>query len=522
PLFAVALTGYVAMIIIMSFSPFMRGLGAVELSLTYLLVQFGYETSLAASITLIFRFFEFWLPLAIGLFVFIIKKESVLLRLIPSLLLLVSGIVNVVSVLTPAIPVRLAFINNRIPEDLVQFSNFGVLIFGIVLIVISGYLFMGSKNAWKTALVLTLFSALGHLTKAVDYEEATVSFVTFLSLLYTRKSYFLKHNIPLQIRKLKRVSLFVALFFVYGILGFYLLDKIHFRKDLTLIDSVQMFYQSLLGQQHYVPRTNFAKEFIYSLRFAGAGIILYVIWLFMVPLKNKKSQINEERQLANELIKKIGNSRLDYFKAYFDKLFYFNPLKTGFLSYKIANNYAVVLENPVCATTQEIIDLIFDFKQHCRINGLGLFFYRIPETYLDLYKSCDFKSILIGQEAIVSLDTFSLVGSERSSLRNVLNSVKKKGFSSKIYEPPLKDGLIQKLENVSDEWLTEHKMSEVAFTQGIFNKKELKDSVLITVENNEEEIVAFVNLIPDYNKVEGTYDLIRRAEDAPNGVVDFL
>ncbi len=522
PLFSVALTGYMVMIIVMSFSPFIKGLGAVELSLTFLLVQFGYETSLAASITLVFRFFEFWFPLVVGLLVFVVRKENFLLRLIPAILLLVSGIVNIVSVLTPAIPERLAFINDLIPSGLIQLSNIGILFVGIILIILSWYLFLGTRNAWKAALVLTLLSIVGHLVKALDYEEAVVSFVVFLSLLYTRKSYFLKQGISIELKSYKRVALFLSLFVIYGIVGFYLIDKVHFKKDLALVESIKMFFECFTGHHSYQPMTHFGREFIFSIQIIGAGITLYILWVILVFSKKQKTQPSEDRQLAKGLVEKYGNSRLDYFKVYPDKKYYFNQINSGFISYKMADSYAVVLENPVCENKQAGKELIKRFKAYCRTNGNGLFFYRIPEDSLDVYKKLGFKAILIGQEAIVNLNTFSMVGGEKRSLRNSINKIKKSGYVTKIYEPPLKDGLIQKLENVSDEWLAEHKMNEVAFTQGVFDRKEIKDTRVITLENVEEEVVVFVNLIPETNNIEGTYDLIRRAEYAPNGSEDFL
>lgn len=51
---------------------------------------------------------------------------------------------------------------------------------------------------------------------------------------------------------------------------------------------------------------------------------------------------------------------------------------------------------------------------------------------------------------------------------------------------------------------------------------ELKNQTIITVENNEGKILAFLNIIPDYRKNEGTYDLIRKTDDAPNGIIDFM
>ena len=81
---------------------------------------------------------------------------------------------------------------------------------------------------------------------------------------------------------------------------------------------------------------------------------------------------------------------------------------------------------------------------------------------------------------------------------------------------------MQKIKAVSDEWLISTGRSEIVFSQGMFDWEELKKQTIITVENSEEKVVAFLNIIPDYVKGEATYDLIRKTNDAPNGIMDFI
>ncbi|HNW55094.1 MAG TPA: phosphatidylglycerol lysyltransferase domain-containing protein, partial [Bacteroidales bacterium] len=141
---------------------------------------------------------------------------------------------------------------------------------------------------------------------------------------------------------------------------------------------------------------------------------------------------------------------------------------------------------------------------------------------LDVYKSLGRKSLYIGQEAVVDITTFSLSGGDKKSMRNALNKVTERGFTARVIEPPLREGLIQKLKAVSDEWLLETEREELVFSQGMFNWNEIKNQAVIVVENAEEKVIAFLNIIPDYAADEGTYDLIRKTNDAPNGVMDFM
>jgi phosphatidylglycerol lysyltransferase len=75
---------------------------------------------------------------------------------------------------------------------------------------------------------------------------------------------------------------------------------------------------------------------------------------------------------------------------------------------------------------------------------------------------------------------------------------------------------------VSDRWLQEMHEKEIAFTQGVFDKMILKGQTIITVEDREEKVYAFLDLVPDFAPGEATYDLIRKINDAPNGVLDLL
>ena len=130
--------------------------------------------------------------------------------------------------------------------------------------------------------------------------------------------------------------------------------------------------------------------------------------------------------------------------------------------------------------------------------------------------------MFLGQEGIVDLNKFSLEGGARKSIRNAISKVKDRGYKIYFHLPPIKDGQLQKIKSVSDDWLFDTDRSEIIFSQGMFDWEELKQQTLITVENSEEKVIAFLNIIPDYAKGESTYDLLRKTSDAPNGVMDFI
>lgn len=518
------IVGYTIATLFLAMSPFLRGLGAVEVSLTYVLTTFGMSSVQAISVTVLYRLFEFWAPLLAGACSFIFNKRNLFLRFFPALLTFSLGMVNIVSVMTPPLASRMRLLHDFVPVAAIHASNQLVLLMGIVLLICAAFLLKGLRNAWWFALVLSFFSLIGHLTKAIDYEEAIAALFTLVTLLVTGKRYQLKADRNIQHFGLRTSLAVLAAVLVFGVTGFYFLDKRHFDTDFSLSAAVIATLENfvLIGSD-LEPKTHFAVAFLYLINLLGVGSIGLLVWTAVRPYTLTSASDGENRQRASDLTGRLGRSAMDYFKVYPDKHWFFSERHEGFIAYRFSGGYAVVLEQPVCMDDSAVIaDVVKEFEVFCKANGLRPMYYRVDEHSLNLFSDMGKKALIIGQEAIVDLGSFTLEGKERKSMRNALNSLEKKGFHTKIYPAPQKEGFLQKLQLVSDQWLSALGRSEMVFSQGMFDLEELKGQTIITLENAEEKVVAFLNIIPDYQKGETTYDLIRKTKDAPAGNMDAL
>lgn len=519
------IVGYTIATLFLVISPFLKGIGAIELSLVLLLKHYGYSTISATAATLLYRLFEFWLPLVAGTVSFIIKRDGILLRVLPGILLFILGLVNIISVLTPAIRQREILLAGFIPGRAMLFSDHLVLLIGVLLLVNAAFLLRGLRSAWYFSLVFCLLSIVGNLGKALDYEEALFAFAVLLILLLTRKQYYVKADRNFQSFSSGLSLSIMAAVLIYGTTGFYFLNSRHFGVSFTLLESLKYTTGNLifLNAEGLLPRTHFAHFFLASINFLGGTSVLLLFYGFIKPYIFERRIQDNEFHTAKMLIEKYGRSSSDYFKMYFDKLLFFTENKDAFVAYRVANNFAVVLEEPVCVNDDSVrMRVLEEFCNFCADQGLKPSFYRVDVNSLELFEFLGMKSIIIGQEAIVDLGLFSLEGKDRKSMRNAVNSVLKKGYRVRIYEAPVKAGLIQKLHLVSDEWLKSLCREEMVFSQGMFNEEQLIDQTIITLETEEEKVVAFLNIIPDYAKNEATYDMIRKTSDAPAGIMDVL
>ncbi|HNW57007.1 MAG TPA: lysylphosphatidylglycerol synthase domain-containing protein, partial [Bacteroidales bacterium] len=289
PSWPAAFIGYIVMVVILIASPFLRGLGAIEVSLTFLLGQFGFPVIAAASITLMYRFFEFWLPLIAGVVSFISRRNNILLRILPPIIIFSLGLVNIISSITPAIPIRLKLVNEFLPSSIISNSNEVVLVVGLLLIILSVFLLQGSSRAWYIGLFLTGISALGHLFKGADYEEAILALIAALSLFYTRAYYTLKPH-----RRLTRISYYVLIYslaavLLYGITGFYFIDKHHFGINFELWTSVKIIFKMffLFDDSGLQPLTTFGHNFLYSIYIFGTLVVCFIFYGILKPYFSK-------------------------------------------------------------------------------------------------------------------------------------------------------------------------------------------------------------------------------------------
>jgi phosphatidylglycerol lysyltransferase len=518
-----ACIGYVVSVILLATSPFLRGLGAIELSLTYILTLYGYTPAEALEITILYRIFEFWLPLAFGLLAFAAKGKQIFLRLAPVILIFILGVINILSAITPPIASRIRLLKEYLPTHIIHASNLLVLMMGLLLLVTATFLVRGLRNAWIIALVVSLLSFITHLTKALDWEESTVSFLVIVILLITYKQYRLKSSPKLmQVGIITAASIFAGVV-IFETIGFYFLDVRHFGIDFNWKQSIGFSIKSflLLTNEELSPVTKFGKEFIATVNVLSATTWIFFFYTIIRPYINNTDTTTRDLQEAQSLLNRYGSTAVDYFKINEDKLLFFDDEKEGFIAYRIANGFAIVLDEPVCAEDNKTI-MLKAFDKQCKRMGLKAAFYRVDEDSIYYFEQLKKKKLLIGQEAVLDINQFTMEGKDKKALRNSLNSLAKKGYTIETQYAPLGNDLVNELKMVSDEWLEAFDKKETIFSQGMFSEKIIRGQDVILIRDAKNKVVAFLNMIPDYTPEGYTYDMIRKTAEAPGGCMDAL
>ena len=134
------------------------------------------------------------------------------------------GAMNIFSAITPPLADRLAFIEQFTPLEVEAGGRLITALAGFALLLLGQQLWRRKRVAWLLTLIILILSAISHLLKGLDYEEASLATALAIWLLVQRVHFYARTDPPSLKRGLQ--VLFGALLFTltYGVAGFSLLD----------------------------------------------------------------------------------------------------------------------------------------------------------------------------------------------------------------------------------------------------------------------------------------------------------
>ena len=254
---------------------------------------------------------------------------------------LASGVINLFSAMSLSFPRHTDLLQKGLPLEFIHLSRFLTLAIGLLLIVSSFNIYRRKKRAYQLVLFMSCLSIVFHLTKGLDYGEAFFSLVLVMVLLVARKSFTVKSSIPDFRFGMVRLAVTVVVVFIYGVVGFWFLDKREFGINFTVPDSMvrTVRFLTLQGDAELVPRTRHARWFLDSLYMITSLAFLYSLLVIFRPVRYRYVTLPREREQARAIAEHYGRHSIDYFKLWPDKSYFFNPSRSCFLAYRVGARF---------------------------------------------------------------------------------------------------------------------------------------------------------------------------------------
>ncbi len=101
----------------------------------------------------------------------------------------VVGLISVASALTPELRSRSDLVDGVLPPGVTSGARLVALAFGLALIWLSAALARRRHRAWRLAVALVAGTAVAHLVKGLDAEEATASVLLLAALVRYRRRF---------------------------------------------------------------------------------------------------------------------------------------------------------------------------------------------------------------------------------------------------------------------------------------------------------------------------------------------
>ena len=519
-------SGYSVGTLFLMLAPVFQGIGVVEVSMAVALERLGIGRAQALAATVIYRVGELWLPL-IAAVAFQARTRQGLKSApqhLPAVLTGVTGFLSVFSVLAPSIPRRVNRIENYSPFNPSDFSRTFTLAAGFLLLFLSYSLWRRKRVAWLAATITMALVVVSHVVKRHDELISLIALGNLAILLLYRDRFRVRSDAPTLARGVAQFVAALLFALMYGVAGFWLISRREFATDFNLRESIEntvrLFF--FLNTDYLHPRTRYADWFLDSFTVVGALAIATAVFSLVRPVVWRRRTLPHERAEARELIERYGNSSLDYFKTWDDKICFFSSTREGVIGYGVAAHTAVSLGDPVAANEAEFDLVLEEFLDFCDANGWRAAFHQTPPDHLADYQAAGFSSVKIGEEATVDLTAFSLAGNARKSLRAACNKLEKLGYTANYVAAPQPQERLDQLRAVSDAWLAEGGRRERRFTLGQWDDRYIRSCDVISIDDGDGRIVAFANMIPDGARGEATIDLMRYVHDGPNGLMDVL
>ena len=429
-------------------------------------------------------------------------------------LAILAGLVNLVSALLPAERYRLRLLANLVPGAVSRGATVAVAAAGVGLLLLAGGLRRRHRVAWLAAVGLLAGSAVLHVVKGLDIEEALAE--AFLAGLLSGQA----GHFPGRAARGERPPLLgpavtvVIATLAYGTLGLVANDR-DVRGDLGLAGMVAQIARMALGLGSGTPLTGrFGRLFPAS--------VAAVFWVGALAVA--------ARALAPALVRRPADPGLAAaVAASDDSLAYFAlrddraTVRAGdaLIAYSPVGSVALAGGDPLGPPGQWPA-AIAAFHDRAAAQGRIAAVLGCGEAAARLWRVAGLFTVYLGDEAVLDLDRFSLEGRAVRIARQSWNRGRRAGYTSAACRSgDLDHAQVEALAELSRRWRGDAAERGFSMALGrLFDPRD-PDTLVVAAKDGHGRLRGFLHLVP-WGADSASLDVMRRDRNAPSWLNDFL
>jgi lysyl-tRNA synthetase class 2 len=425
-----------------------------------------------------------------------------------------AGVINLVSALLPAERARLRLLHDVVPAAVARGATVAVAAAGIGLLLLAWGLRRRQRVAWAVSVALLAGSAVLHVIKGLDIEEALLQ--AFLAgILVGQAGRFPARTGAGEYRAVLRPALaVVAVTVAYGVGGLLANDRdvlADLRPGAVLVQVGRM----ALGLGASVPlQGRFGRFFPLSVAVVGlTGLLLVALRALAPVLVRARSGPGLDRAVA------ASDDSLAYFALRDDR----DAAGAGgaWVSYKPVGSVALAAGDPV-GPPDRWPGAVTAFLATAARQGRTVAVLGCGAAAAAVYRAAGLACVYVGDEAVLDLDRFSLTGRDVAKARQSWNRARRQGWEAVVARSgDLDPDTVAALTEMSRRWREGRPERGYSMALGrLFDPRD-PATVVVAGRGPDGRLAGFLHFVP-WGADGASLDIMRRDRGGPGFLNDFL
>lgn len=453
------------------------------------------------------------------------QADAALRRWVPPLLaalVLLAGLIDIGSVLTPEFADRLRTISHVVTGPVARSASAATAAAGLLLVLLAQALRRRKRRAWRGAVVLLAGSAVLDVVKGLDVEEAVVTAAVCGLLIGYRREFAAEGDPRTRWRALGALitlglsSVVIGEIFIAGRLS----QLVGPHPLSAQLEHVLLGLVGVHGPLHF--RSDGYDDLVSRVLF-GLGVVTAVttVYLALRPAEPQALLAVEDEHRMRALLDRHGaRDSLGYFSLRHDKSVLWSPSGKSCIGYRVVSGVMLASGDPL-GDPEAWPGAMSNFLAVAARHAWTPAVMGCSEQAGTVWSRAGLDALEIGDEAVVEVESFSLDGRAMRNVRQAVARVDRAGYCCAVRR--IKDLSTAELATLRDQasaWRGAETERGFSMALGRFGEPDDGECVVATA-HRDGRLAAFLHFVP-WGTEGLSLDVMRRDRDADNGLNEFL
>jgi lysyl-tRNA synthetase class 2 len=399
---------------------------------------------------------------------------------------------------------------------------------GAALLLVSPYLLKRRRRAWQMAIALMLGLGVLDLLKGPDVEETVITWAAAAMLLASAAEFRVEHDRVTLRSSVWRVPLLGAFGVGLTALAAWVSTGRPSWSAVARETGDLLTWHSggpLHFERHAIAHHAFAWIPL-GVHMVEIGTLLAIAYVVFRPLAAPASLPSPAaRRAAAALVRAHGSDTLSFFKLRADKHYFFSSDRSAFVGYRVENGVMLLSGDPVGPDTA-VPGLLADLKGFADARGLKLGAVGASERLLPQWERLGLRTMYLGDEAIVELQSFSLEGRAIRKVRQSVSRLRKAGFVAELHRvSELDPAVAAEAEEVLERGREGAPERGFSMAMDSLQGDHGEDTLVVLARDESDParpVRGVLHFVPCYGRSAMSLSFMRRDPRTPNGLTEFM